>query len=148
MRQISLRHTCCKSEREAVLAKPMWTRFTSLIIVLALAASTALGTPLHSSQRGCNVSRAEMSDCELMGMKRNPPAATGIALCCLTDCSEPGPTGTAFNLRVPAFNVAFVHPATLTTPGPLVRPLPQEQWLQSTSFSPPYTYLKNLALLI
>lgn len=126
----------------------MWTRFTSLIIVLALAASTALGALLHSSERGCNVSKAEMSDCELMGMKRSSPAVTGVAFCCLTDCQEPGPTGTAFNLRVPAFNIAFVHPATLTALGGLVRPLPQEKWLQSTSFSLPHTYLKNLALLI
>ena len=148
MRQISLRHRCCKLDCEAVLAKSMWTRFTSLIIVLALAASTALGAPLHSSERGCNVSKAEMSDCELMGMKPSSPAASGIALCCLTDCKEPGPTETAFNLRLPAFNFAFVHPAALVAPGTRIQPLPQEKWLQSRFFSPPHTYLKNLALLI
>lgn len=125
----------------------MWLRITSFAVILVFAGGVAVGVPLHSSDRGCNVTM-QMAGCEQMGMEPSTQDARAIALCCLLDCQEPGATGTAFNLRVPAFNVVLVHPAALTTPATLVRPLPQEKWLQSASFTPPHKYLKNLALLI
>jgi len=125
----------------------VWLRITSLAVILVLAGAVAMGVPLHSSDRGCNM-RMETSGYEQMGMEPSTQRVTAIALCCLLDCVEPGATGTTFNLRIPAFKIAFVHPAVLTVPATLVRPLPQEKWLQSASFTPPHTYLKNLALLI
>jgi hypothetical protein len=126
---------------------PMWIRFTSLTLALALAGSVALGMPLHSSDRGCNMPM-EMTGCEHMGMEPSAPGVSPTALCCLLDCQQPGPTGTAFNLRIPSFSVAFLHQAVPAPTVTLPRPLPQAKWLESTSFKPPEPYLKNLALLI
>jgi len=123
---------------------PMWIRLTSLTLALALAGSVALGVPLHPSERGCNMPM-EMKGCEHMGMA---PGVTPTALCCLLNCQEPGPTGTAFNLRVPLFSVAFLHQAALTPPATLPRPVFQANWWEGFSFTPPKPYLKNLALLI
>ena len=126
---------------------PMWVRITSLALALALAGSVALGIPLHSSERGCNMPM-EMKGCEHMGVEPTAPGVTPIALCCLLDCQEPGPTGTALNLRIPSFNAAFLHQVALAPPLTLPKPFPQSKWLQSSSFTPPETYIKNLALLI
>lgn len=121
---------------------PVWVRLTSLISTLALAGSIALGMPLHSSDRGCNVPM-EMENCD-MGM---PPAPgmTATALCCLLNCQEQGPTGTVFSVQSPSAS-ATPHVALSQPFAP--KPLPQTAWLQSSSFTPPETYLKNLALLI
>ncbi len=166
---------------------PMWVRITSVSLALALAVSVALGTPLHSSERGCNMPMA-MKGCEHMGM--NPgshmemepgsqmemdpsshmgmdhsseigmdpssdvetdpssPSIRSVALCCLIDCQEPGPTGTAFTFKIPAFNGAFLQHVALAPPLTLPKLLPQSTWLQTSAFTPPETYIKNLALLI
>jgi len=126
---------------------PMWIRFTSLTLALALSCSVALGMPLHSSDLGCNMPM-EMTVCEHMGMEPSAPGVTPTSLCCLLACQEQGSTGTAFNLRIPVFAVAFLHRAAQTPPITLPQPLPQAKRLESSSFTPPDTYLKNLALLI
>lgn len=123
---------------------PVWARITSLALAVVLAASAGLGLPLHPSERGCNMPM-ETKGCEQMGMA---PGVTPTALCCLLNCQEPGPTGTAFNLRVPLFSVAFLHQAALTPPATLPRPVFQANWWEGFSFTPPKPYLKNLALLI
>jgi hypothetical protein len=139
--------TTVAQQDASCFGRAMWTRSTALIVVLALAASIAVGAPLHSSERGCNAANAEMTDCEHMGMERGSPAATGMALCCMTDCQQPGPVGSGFTLSIPTFS-ATVLPAAHTPPPTRLRPLPQERQVQSSSFSPPNCYLKNLALLI
>ncbi len=125
----------------------MRVRITSLTLALALAGSVALGTPLHSSERGCNMPM-EMEGCHHMGMEPSSPSVTSVALCCLIDCQEPGPTGTAFTLKIPAFNGAFLQQIVLVPPLTLPKPLQQSKSLLTSSFTPPETYLKNLALLI
>lgn len=121
-----------------------WLRITSLMLVLALAGSVALGAPLHSSERGCNMP-VETPACEQM-----IPSAPGVAdiqLCCLLDCQEPGSTGSV-SVQSPSFNAAPVHQIAPRPAFPLAKPLSQPDWRQSSSFTPPDTYLKNLALLI
>ncbi len=126
----------------------MWLRITSLALALALAGSVALGTPLHSSERSCTMSM-EMEGCEHMGMDPSAPAVTSTPpLCCLLNCPEPGPTGSAFSFQIPTFNDAFLQQVALAPPLTLPKPLPQSKWLQSSCFTPPETYIKNLALLI
>lgn len=124
---------------------PTWVRITSLTLTLMLAASVSLGLPVHLSDNGCNPAKMQADGCERMGIETS---ATGVvAICCLLDCPEPGPTGTAFSLRTPTINVESVYHAVLSPPVTLRR-LPQEQSLQSSSFTPPNSYLKNLSLLI
>jgi len=126
---------------------PPWVRFASLVLVVSLAGSVALGIPLHSSERGCNTP-TQMADCEHMGMEPDAPSVTSTALCCLISCQEPGPTGSGFTVQRPSLKGAFLYQIPLTSPLMLRKPLPQSLWLQSASFTPPDTYLKNLALLI
>ena len=124
-----------------------WVRLTSLTLTLILAASVSLGLPLHLPDDGCNPAEMHANGCERMGIEPSAPGVAGTALCCLLDCREPGPTGSAFNLRTPTFNVVPVYPTVLPRPVTL-RQLPQQQWLQSACFTPPNSYLKNLSLLI
>ena len=124
-----------------------WVRITSLTFTIMLAASVSLGLPLHPSDNGCNPAEMQADGCERMGIEPSAPGVAGTALCCLLDCLEPASTGSALNLRIPTFNVASVYRIVLPPPV-TVRQLPQQQWLQSSSFTPPNSYLKNLSLLI
>lgn len=121
-----------------------WLRITSLILVLALAGSVALGAPLHSSERGCNMP-LETPACEQM--IPSAPGVANIQLCCLLDCQEPGST-TSVSVQIPSFNAAPIHQIAPRPAFALAKPLSQPDWRQSSSFTPPVTYLKNLALLI
>lgn len=89
-----------------------------------------------------------MSDCERDLTSPAAPGVIAIDLCCVLDCEEVAPTGSVFTLRIPAMTIGTVHSAALTPPVTLPRLLLQQRWLQSPSFIPPDTYLKNLALLI
>ena len=127
---------------------PIRVRITSLALALALGASVALGTPLHSSERGCTMDM-DMEGCEHMGMDPSASAVTSaMPLCCLLNCQEPGPTGSGFTVQIPTFNGAFLDQVALVPPLTLPKPFPQSNWVQASSFTPPETYLKNLALLI
>ena len=80
-------------------------------------------------------------------MPPSAPGVTGIQLCCMLDCQEPGSTGSV-TIQIPSSSLAPVHQVA---PGPvfvMVKPVVQRSWQQSSSFKPPETYLKNLALLI
>ena len=126
------------------LRLPIWFRVTSFTLTLALGATVALGVPLHSSERGCNLP-VEMPGCEHM-----VPSAPGVAeiqLCCLLDCQEPGSTGSV-RAQIPSLNSVPVHQVALRPAVVLAKPVAQQSWRQSSSFKPPDTYLKNLALLI
>lgn len=91
----------------------------------------------------------DMESCEHMGMDPSAPAVTSaLPLCCLLDCQEPGPTGSGFTVQIPTFNGAFLDQVALVPPSTLPKLLPQTNWVQTSSFTPPETYLKNLALLI
>lgn len=125
----------------------VWVRFTSLLLAVSMTGSVALGIPLHSSERGCNTP-TQIADCGHMGMEPSAPSVTSTALCCLISCQEPGPTGSGFTVQRPSLNGAFLDQVVLASPLTLRKPLPQSLWLQSVSFTPPDTYLKNLALLI
>ena len=123
-----------------------WVRITSLALTLALAGSVAFGMPLHARDTSCTMTIA-LRDCEPMGMEPNAPGATAAPLCCLLNCQGQGPTSSSFSVQIPSFNVATAHQLVLPSLN-VPKPLPQSQWLQSSSFTPPDTYLKNLALLI
>ena len=123
---------------------PMWVRVTALTLTLALSATVALGVPLHTSERGCNLP-IEMPGCE--HMVPTAPDVAGIQLCCLLDCQEPGSTASV-SIQIPSFNLAPVHQVAPRAAFVLVKPTTQQSWRQSSSFKPPDTYLKNLALLI
>jgi len=129
------------------MSKAMWVRITSFALTLALGGSLALGIPLHFGDSDCSSAEMRLSGCERMGMQPTGPGVTATALCCLLDCQQPGPTGNAFNLRLPKLSVISVHHCAMTMPATLVRRFSQEKRLQSSSFAP-NTYLKNLALLI
>lgn len=133
------------TKRDVVVAK--WVRITSLTLILMLAASVSLGLPLHLGDDGCNPAEMQANGCERMGIEPSAPRVAGTAICCLLDCREAGPTGSAFNLRTPTLNVIAVY-RTVAPPRVTLRQLPQEQWLQSSCFTPPNSYLKNLSLLI
>ena len=140
------RSSSCRDKRRLA----MWLRITSLALALALAASVALGTPLHSSERSCSMPMSmDMEGCEHMGMDPSAPAVTSTPpLCCLLNCPEPGPTGSAFSFQIPTFNGAFLDQVALVPPLTLPKPFPQSNWVQTSPFTPPETYLRNLALLI
>lgn len=123
----------------------MLSRITSLALALAIGASVVVGSPLHSSEHNCTTP-PNLEDCS--GMEMEPSAAVlTTALCCFFECQEPGPTESAFNLRAPTFSTKSFYNAALMA-STTMRPFPKEKWLQSSSFNPPDTYLKNLALLI
>jgi hypothetical protein len=122
----------------------MWIRVSSLILTFALASSVALGMPLHSSERGCNVP-TEIPPCE--HMTHTAPGVQTLQLCCLLDCQEQGSTGSP-QIQIPSWNLAAVHGVAPRPAFVIPKPLPQSTWTQSSSFKPPETYLKNLALLI
>jgi hypothetical protein len=126
------------------LRLPIWVRVTSLTLTLALTATVALGVPLHSSERGCNLPD-EMPGCE--HMVPSAPGIAGIQLCCLLDCQEPGSTGSV-TVQIPSLNLAPVHQVAPRPAFVLARPAAAQSWQQNPSFKPPDTYLKNRALLI
>jgi hypothetical protein len=125
----------------------MFVRITALAVILVLAASVAIGIPFHPSERGCTTPSVEVKNCDQMESEPVSPGITPFGLCCLIDCQEPGPTGTAVTVRVPSFSGAFLDQVVLQSPLALPKP-PPPNWVQTSSFTPPETYLKNLALLI
>ena len=122
---------------------PVWVRFSSLVLAVSMTGAVAVGIPLHSSDRGCNAP-TQIADCEHMGRA----SVTSAALCCLISCQEPAHPGSEFTVQRPSLNGGFLHQVALASPLTLRKPLPQSFLLQSASFTPPETYLKNLALLI
>ena len=121
----------------------IWIRLTSFALALALTTSVAVGVPLHSNESSCSMSM-DMPGCE--HMEPGTPDVASMRLCCLLDCQQPGSTGSV-RVQVPSLNLVPIHKISprLTF---LAKPLPQPTWQQGSSFKPPDTYLKNLALLI
>ena len=124
-----------------------WVRITSLTLTLMLAVSVSLGFPLHLGDDGCNPAEMQANGCEHMGIAPSAPGVADTAICCLLDCRETGPTGIGSNQPLPRFNVVSLDRPVLRPPVTL-RQLPQEQRLQSSCFTSPNSYLKNLSLLI
>ncbi len=122
----------------------MWIRVSSLILIFALSSSIVLGVPLHSSERGCNASM-EMPACE--HMSPSAPGVQSVQLCCLLDCQEPGPTGSP-QVQIPSWNLVALHQVLPRPTFVVAKSLPHPGWMQGSTFKPPDTYLKNLALLI
>jgi len=122
----------------------MWIRISSLILIFALASSVAVGVPLHSSERGCNVS-SEIPACE--HMNPSAPGVQMVQLCCLLDCQEPGSTGSP-QIQIPSWNSAAVHQLAAQPTFRVTKSLPQTGSMHGSAFKPPDTYLQNLALLI
>lgn len=149
MRRIDKISEAAKRRRSSCRDKwplPMRVRITSLALALAFVVTVAFGSPLHSSDRGCMP--IEMKGCEHMGMDPNAHSFTSVPLCCLINCQEPGPLGSAFTVQSPTQNGAFLSQVALAPTLTLPKPFPHSSWLHSASFTPPETYLKNLALLI
>lgn len=125
----------------------MFVKVTALVLVSTLAFTVAVGVPLHTSEHACAVPM-EVENCEHAGMQINDAIVPSVGLCCLLDCQEPGPTASALNLRIPSFTNAFIPQLSSPLSFPLAKPSRPLTWLQSSSFTPPERYLKNLALLI
>ena len=68
--------------------------------------------------------------------------------CCVNIPQETGSSGTTFNLRLPSFNVAVIHPAIVQPPK--TAPKPYECSYSTEVFLPNLqaSYIRNLALLI
>ena len=130
------------------LQLPMFVRITSLSMILAITASVVAGVPLHPSDRGCAMPVPEMKDCGQIAHWPTSPGVTSFHLCCLIDCQEPGPTSTTVTVRVPSFSGAFLDEILHQSPLVLSKLAPPTKWVHTSSFTPPDTYLKNLALLI
>jgi hypothetical protein len=125
---------------------PKWVRVTSLLLSALLACSVVVGTPLHPSDRGCNMP-AKTSDCGHQGMTPSAPGLASVPLCCALDCQEPAPTGSGFIVQRPAPSSAFLQQIVLPLPSQFDGS-PHRPILQTLSHKPPDTYLRNLALLI
>lgn len=125
----------------------MFVRMTALVLVSVLAFTVVAGVPLHSSEHSCAI-QTQVLGCEHEGMQVNEAIVPSVGLCCLLDCQEPGPTASVFNLRVPSSTGAFIPLLSSPMSFPLAKPSRHLTWLQSSSFTPPEHYLKNLALLI
>jgi hypothetical protein len=69
-------------------------------------------------------------------------------LCCVNIPQETGSSGTTFNLRLPSFNVAVIHPAIVQPP--IMAPRPYECSYSTELFLPNLqaSYLRNLSFLI
>ena len=126
---------------------PMFVRITALVLVSTLAFTVAAGLPLHSSEHRCAI-QTEVQGCEHAEMQVTEVIVPSVSLCCLLDCQKPGPTASVFNLRIPSFTNAFNPQLSSPLSFPLAKPSRQLTWLQSSPFTPPEHYLKNLALLI
>jgi hypothetical protein len=68
--------------------------------------------------------------------------------CCVNIPQETGSSGTTFNLRLPSFNVAVIHPAIVLPP--ITAPKPYECSYSTEIFLPNLqaSYLRNLSFLI
>lgn len=71
-----------------------------------------------------------------------------LGQCCVNIPQETGSSGTTFNLRLPSFNVALIHPAIV--PPPITAPKPYECSYSTELFLPNLqaSYLRNLSFLI
>jgi hypothetical protein len=127
---------------ESSLSMP--SRISSLILILFFLSTVAIGMPLHPSDRGCNMAMNEMPGCE--HMTPSEPSVQNVQLCCLLDCQGPGSTG-APQVQLSSLNATAVSPLA-HRPTYVVKSLLRPSWMKGSSFKPPETYLKNLALLI
>ena len=125
----------------------MSVRIPALLMTLALTASVVVGVPLHPSETGCTMPSVAMVDCGQMAEGHSSLEITSFGLCCLIDCQEPGPTSAEVTLRIPSSKGTFLDRILLQLPLPLPT-APPPKWVQTSSFTPPETYLRNLALLI
>ena len=133
-----------KTKRKVSSAKRL--QITSFVLTAIIAAGVSFGFPLYSDNSECHPSEIQRVGCNHMGIAPNA-GVSGTDLCCLLDCHELGPTALAYQMPLPISKVVALANAPLAfsvTP-PRSR---RELWSHDPAFSPPKTYLRNLALLI
>ncbi len=92
----------------------MKKRCASLVLLLMLGGSAFAGIPLHSGERGCNMTMEGMDCCKAALMQSETPEVAAARLCCALNCSQPGatmPSSTARSAR--SFRI---HRIRRTTP--------------------------------
>ena len=133
----------------------MLKRLSSLALVLVVGGSVMAATARVRSEHVCKMAGMEMmSGMETMpcGENEQPKAVTAEpsapGQCCFTIPQEAGSSETAFNLRVPSFSVAVIHPgivqSSITIPKPYEHSYSRQLFLPNLQTS----YIRNLSLLI
>lgn len=127
----------------------MLKRLSSLALILVLGGSVIAGVPLHLSEHACGMAGMEMMDCcQVAQMQQDTPETAAARLCCVINCSQPGPTGAQFTWRTPSFGVTTLPPAVAQSPIALLRPPGRRSSTQFYSPNLQASYIRNLSLLI
>ena len=127
----------------------MLRRLTALTFILALAAGTAAGAPLHYGGHDCPMAGMEGMDCcEKARARENSPEVLAARLCCAFSCPQPAPVNTTNVGPVQAPSADTPHPAAAPSQA-RVLPAVCELSLSRTppSESPP-GYIRHSSLLI
>lgn len=127
----------------------MLRRLTALTFILALAAGTAAGAPLHNGGHDCPMAGMEGMDCcEKARARENSPEVLAARLCCAFSCPQPAPVNTSGTEPVQGLSTAAPHPAATPSQAHAIhapRGLSLSLTLQSES---PPGYIRHSSLLI
>lgn len=126
----------------------MLKRFVAAVMLLVLTGGVSAGLPLHVEQT-CPLMGGAFDCCAAARMHSDAPQAAAARLCCVINCTLPGPAGTANAANLPQFIAVTAHAAL-----PPTAALPQNLASSRTHAPPahlahaPPAYLRHLALLI
>ncbi len=124
----------------------MKKRCASLVLLLMLGGSAFAGIPLHSGERGCNMTMEGMDCCKAALMQKEATEVAAARLCCALNCSPPGATMPSRTARLAPQTVIALHPASAGMASPAL------SLTLRRSHGPPQEsqpkYIRHLALLI
>ena len=103
---------------------------------------------MRTASPALSQSHEMMPGMETMPCCKNHKTRSILSECCINIPQETGSSGTTFNLRLPSFSVAVIHPAIVRPP--ITAPKPYE-FLYSTEVflrNLQTSYLRNLSFLI
>jgi len=106
------------------------------------------GMQMPTAAPTLSASHEMMPGMEMMPCCKRHRTQSVVSECCINIPQETGSSGTTFNLRLPSFNVAVIHPAILQPP--ITAPTPTECSYSTEVFLPNLqaSYLRNLSFLI
>jgi hypothetical protein len=140
---------------ETVLSLAMLKRFSSLMLALVIGGSVLSGTARPQDEHVCEMAGMEgmpgmetMPCCKKHDTQSLSSKSGSPGQCCVNIPQGPGSSGITFNLRLPSFSIAVIHPAVAQPP--LAAPKPYECSYSSQVFLPNLqsSYIRNLSLLI